>query len=181
MIDMRTYDDLGPAETGKAQTTRICSPHLIKLLQNECKRRGFVSLSSTAEQLLTERFMQIECLTDRGFMQVYGHKIQERDLVKEEVKKKLAAEVAIKVAEKTKDMQAEIDALRKSNESMSQMLSEWVSGKRTKMRMPSVKPSQPKTAEQLAEEEERERISLEEANRSLQEELEREEREAAKG
>jgi hypothetical protein len=139
MIHEETYESVEQSKEGKPQTTRICDPYLIRLLELEAIRRGQKSLSSAAEQLLTERFMQIECLTDRGFMSAYGHKIEERKLVQKDVEKKLAAAVTLK----TEALQAEVDKLQKANASMEQMLSEWRSGKRVKMRVPTRAPAAP--------------------------------------
>jgi hypothetical protein len=163
MVHEETYERVAKAEEGKPQTTRICDPHLIRLLELEAGRRGQKSLSSAAEQLLTERFMQIECLTDRGFMDVYGHKIKERKLMQKEVEKNLAAAVAVK----TKDLQAEVDTLRADNAKIAWELDEWKAGRRQRVSRLPVRREPVKSQRELEFDAEQERLALEEANRSL--------------
>jgi uncharacterized protein YlxW (UPF0749 family) len=102
------------ATDGTPQTTRIRDPYLIVRLGVEMGRRGHISLSSTAEQLLIERLVQVECLSDKEFERVYGQKVKERHLMQSRIKEAAAKENTALKAE-VKALKEQLAAARARN------------------------------------------------------------------
>jgi hypothetical protein len=67
-------------------TIQIQNAFIVEQVAIEMQRRGNKTLSLTAEQLLGDRLVQVECLSDKEYERVYGQKIKERNLMKARIK-----------------------------------------------------------------------------------------------
>jgi hypothetical protein len=67
-------------------TIQIQNAFIVEQVAIEMQRRGNKTLSLTAEQLLGDRLVQVECLSDKEYERVYGQKIKERKLMKARIK-----------------------------------------------------------------------------------------------
>jgi predicted RNase H-like nuclease (RuvC/YqgF family) len=82
--------------------------YVVDQIAREQSRRANRTLAGTAEQLILERLVQIECLTDKEFQKVYGSKIRERELLQQ----------------KREEVTREVTALKAENEKLRKLLAE---------------------------------------------------------
>jgi predicted RNase H-like nuclease (RuvC/YqgF family) len=87
---------------------QIQNQYVVDQIAREQSRRANRTLAGTAEQLILERLVQIECLTDKEFQKVYGNKIRERILLQQ----------------KREEVMKEVAALKKENAELKKLLAE---------------------------------------------------------
>lgn len=70
--------------------------YVVDQVAKEQSRRANRTLAGTAEQLILERLVQIECLTDKEFERVYGSKVRERKLLQQKQEEAMREVTALK-------------------------------------------------------------------------------------
>jgi hypothetical protein len=166
-------------------TIQIRDAFTIEMVLKEQVRRHNATVAGTAEQLLIERLLQVECFTDKNFMDVFGDKIAERKWIREQVEKNTATErkqIQEKIEKGTSaavvtrtnelmaevaELQAEVDTLRADNAKIAWELDEWKAGRRQRVSRAPVRREPVKSQREIEFDAEQERVALEEANRSL--------------
>jgi hypothetical protein len=108
---------------------RLTNPVVCEGLEREQQRTTEKAITHTVERLLMERLMQVECFTDKNFMDVFGDKIAERKWIREQVEKNTATErkqiqekidkgISAAVVTRTNELMAEVAELKKKNEAL---------------------------------------------------------------